>query len=324
MNKYLEGYNMDKVVFQSVVRKFEEARDKESNLLNMSGIIISQGTNIFKHKFKNEDVLNDLRSISKPIISMALGIAIENGLQLNGQPVTLDTKIYPFFKDKVNITNTNNIDKLEDVTLRHVLSHTIGYADGLLFSKDIKERDPFTLLDYVFNYDIVYEPGERFVYSNVGPYIISALIQEELGINLSEWVNELLFKKINIINFEWKNYGKYCAGASGLKISIDDLHKIGLILIDNGKYEGQQIVPQYWIEMMRKVQVLTPTMYDETRVFPKYGYGFYLYICKNGNYYCDGTDGQYLIILPHKGIVITTFGYQSDMKPITECFRELL
>ena len=89
-------------------------------------------------------------------------------------------------------------------------------------------------------------------------------------------------------------------------------------------FEGKQLVPKDWVEAMTKVQVPTPMMYDEKRVFPKYGYGFYIYICKNGNYYIDGTDGQYLIVLKDKGILITTFGHQPDMKPITECFRELL
>jgi CubicO group peptidase (beta-lactamase class C family) len=315
---------MDKYIFDSVVKKLQEARDKEGNLLNMDSIMISQGTDVFKHKFKNEDTLNDLRSISKPIIGLALGIAIENGLKLNGVPLTLDTKIFPFFKNRVKITNEKNIDKLEKVTLKHVLTHTIGYAEGLLFSKDIKEIDPFTLLDYVFNYKITYEPGECFVYSNVGPYILSALIQEEIGLNLSEWVNQILFQKIGIKKFEWKNYGKYCAGATGLKISHDDLHKIGQILLEKGVYEGKQLVSRQWVESMTVVQIPTPTMYDEKRVFPKYGYGFYIYICKNGNYYIDGTDGQYLIVLKDKGILITTFGHQSDMKPITECFKELI
>lgn len=314
---------MDKSLFQSIIKKIEETRDKDGNLLNMDSIYISQDSHTFAHNFKDENILNDLRSISKPIISMALGIAIENGLQLNGQSIDLDTKIYPFFKDRVNISNMKNIEKLKRVTIKHVLTHSIGYADGLLFSKDIKDKDPFTLLDFVFNYDIVYEPGEFFVYSNVGPYIISALIHEELGVNLADWINDILFKKIDIQQFEWKNYGKYCVGASGLKISHENLHKIGLILKNKGTYKGKQILPKKWIELMTKLQIHTPTMYDEKRVFPKYGYGFYLYICKNGDYYCDGTDGQYLIVSPKKDLLITTFGHQSDMKPITECFREL-
>ena len=311
-------------MFQSVVKKLQEAKDKEGNLLNMDSIIISQGTDVFKHKFKNDNTLNDLRSISKPIIGLALGIAIEDGFKIGGETINIDTKIFPFFKDRIKITNKKNIAKLEKVTLKHVLTHTIGYADGLLFSKDIKDKDPYTLLDFVFNYDIIYEPGDCFVYSNVGPYILSALIQEEVGVNLSEWVRQMLFKKIGIKNFEWKNYGKYCAGATGLKLLHEDLHKVGEILLNNGKYAGRQLVPQHWIESMTKIQVLTPTMYDEKRVFPKYGYGFYIFICKSGNYYIDGTDGQYLIVLPAKGILITTFGHQSDMKPITECFKELL
>lgn len=315
---------MDKYIFESVVKKLQEAKDKEGNLLNMDSIMISQGAVVFKHKFKSEETLNDLRSISKPIIGLALGMAIEDGLKLNNEKLTLDTKIFPFFKNRVKVTNEKNIEKLEKVTLKHVLTHTIGYAEGLLFSKDIKERDPFTLLDYVFNYDITHEPGECFVYSNVGPYILSALIQEELDLNLSDWINEKLFQKIGITKYEWKNYGNYCAGATGLRISHDDLHKVGQILLDKGMFEGKQLVPKEWVEAMTQIQVLTPTMYDEKRVFPKYGYGFYIYICKNGNYYIDGTDGQYLIVLKDKGTLITTFGHQPDMKPITECFRELL
>lgn len=315
---------MDKNIFQSVVRKFQETKDKDGNFLNMDSIMISQGSDIYRHNFKEDIVLNDLRSLSKPIISLAIGMAMEKGLRLRGEALTLETKIFPFFRDTIKITNDKNIEKLEKVTLNHLLTHTMGYADGLMFSKEIKDKDPFTLLDYVFNYDIIHEPGECFVYSNVGPYILSALIQEELEMNLSEWVNLTLFQKIGIKNFEWKNYGKYCAGATGLRISHDDLHKVGQILLDKGIYEGQQLVPKDWVEQMTTVQVLTPTMYDEKRVFPKYGYGFYIYICKNGSYYIDGTEGQYLIVLPEKEMLITTSGHQSDMRPITECLRELL
>lgn len=315
---------MDKNIFQSVIDRFLDAKDKDGNSLQMDSIIISQGESVFKHKFRDEDSLNDLRSLSKPIIALTLGIAMEQGLVLNGEPFLLETRIFPFFKNRTKITNLNNIDKLNRITLRHVLTHTMGYADGLLFSKDIKERDPYTLLDYVFNYDLTHEPGTCFVYSNVGPYILSALIQEELGLSLSEWVRHILFKKIDINRFEWKNYGLYCAGATGLRLSHDDLHKIGDILINKGRYRGEQLVSKDWVEAMTSVQVLTPTMYDMKRVFPKYGYGFYIYICENGSYYIDGTDGQYLIVLPMKNILITTFGHQSDMRPITECLRVLL
>lgn len=322
---------MNNAVFNSIVKKLETTKDKDGNILNMDSIIISEGGYFFKnkyttykHKFKSDNKLNEIRSISKPIVSMAVGIAIDNGLQLRKQKLGLETNIWQFLDGKVKITNTKNQDKLRRIKLKHLLTHTYGFDTGLMFSKDIKDIDPYSLLEYVFNHDIVYEPGEHFVYSNVGPYVISAIIQEELGLNLSEFVKRVLFQKIGITNFEWKNYGKYCAGSSGLKLSNEDMHKIGLILLQDGKYNGKQIVSKGWIEQMRKPQVLTPSMYDEKRVFPKYAYGYNIWVCKNGNYYCDGTDGQYLIVLPKKRIVITTFGHQSDMKPITECLKELL
>jgi len=321
---------------KSVVGKLQIARDKKGNLLNMDSIIISQGFEKFKHNFNDKDVQNDLRSLCKPIISISIGIAIENGLKLNGEFMSLETKIFPFFKDFVKINNSENIEKWEQVTLRHVLTHSIGFSDGLMFSKQIKEKKPGTLLDYIFNTDIVNEPGSTFVYSNVGPYLISVFIQEQLGVNLSEWINQILFQKIGITVWEWKNYGKYCAAATGLKLFHEDLHKIGEILLNKGLYNGKKIVSSDWIEQMTSRQISTyggehpngqrvgSIVYDPKRVFPKWGYGFFVYICENDNYYIDGSDGQYIIILKNREMLITTFGHQSDMKPITECMRELL
>lgn len=319
---------MDEQLFQRIVRQFETKTDKDGNQLKMDSIIISQGNKVFRHSFNEEygleNGLNDLRSISKPMVSLALGIAMSSGLTINGIPLTLETKIWQFFEGKIRITNEANLPKLHRVTLYHLLTHTIGYKDGILFTKDIKDRDKDTLLDYLFNYDIVYEPGEHFEYSNAGPYMISAMIQEYLGINLADWVDKLLFSKLGILNYEWKNYGKYCAASSGLRMSNESLHKIARLLLNDGKHDNVQLVPKSWIDEMRHPQVLTPNMYDEKRVFPKYAYGYCLWVCKNGIYYCDGTDGQYMIVLPDKGIAVTTFGHQSDMKPITECLRELL
>jgi CubicO group peptidase (beta-lactamase class C family) len=316
---------VDEQLFASIVRSFETATDKEGKRLNMDSIIISQGEQIYTHYFKTTDEMNDIRSVSKPILGIALGIAMERELTIRNKILTLDTLVWPFFESKVQITNQRNIPKLGRVKLRHLLNHTIGHEVGLMFSKDIRDRDPETLLDYIWNTEIVYEPGEHFFYSNAGPFLISAIVQEELGVNLSAWINDLVFRPLGIENFEWKNYGKYCAASSGLRISNRDLHKIGRVFVENGRYAGGQLVPQRWLNLMRSPQVATPTyLYDETRVFPKYAYGYYLWICRDGSYYCDGTDGQYLIVLPRIDVVITTFGHQSDMKPITECLRPLL
>lgn len=318
------GVRVDKTLFEVVVNALESATDKNGKRLNMDSIIISQDEQTFAHYFTSEGAMNDLRSLSKPILCLALGIAINKGLELRGAKLGLDTLIWPFFKDRVALTNVSNKERLKRVKLRHLLNHTVGYDIGLMFSKDVKERDPNTLLDYIFNTEIAHEPGEHFVYSNVGPYVISALIQEETGSSLSSWVANLLFARLGIVDYAWSNYGQYCAASSGLKLLHADLHKIARLFVNSGRYGSEQVVPEHWINLMRTPQIVTPTMYDEKRVFPKYAYGYYLWICKDGRYYCDGTDGQYFIILPKPGIVITTFGHQPDMKPITQCLIALL
>jgi len=181
----------------------------------------------------------------------------------------------------------------------------MGYDTGFLFIKEVRSRDEYSLLDYIFNRNIIYEPGEHFAYTNVGPYLISAMIHEELGENYSDFVNRKLFQKIDITDYEWTNYGKYCAGATGLKLSIDDLHKLGLIWKQNGKYNGIQVVPKSWIEQMKTPQVTVPALSVDKRILPMDDYGYYLWLSKDGNYFCYGTDGQYVVVSPEKDMVIS-------------------
>ena len=67
-----------------------------------------------------------------------------------------------------------------------------------------------------------------------------------------------------------------------------------------GKLNGAVIVSREWIERMSTPISRTPGMYDERRVFPKFAYGIALWICESGTFYCDGTNGQYLIVVPER------------------------
>lgn len=312
------------LLFEEVVENFRNIKDSNNKKLNMISFNVSQGNTYFSYSFKKKDELIDIRSICKTFLCVALGIGIDEGISIKGKKLTLGTKVWEFFENKVNLINKKNISYLEQITLKHLLTHTIGFSKGLMFSKDIKNRDPEKLLDYIFNSDIVFEPGTKYVYSNVGPYLISIMIQDEFGINFSEWTYDKLFSKIDIDNYFWKNYGRYCAGCTGLKIKSEDLHKLGLLFSNNGVYNDYKVVSKGWLDKMRSKQIITPDKYDKTRVFPKYAYGFFIVVCKNGIYYSDGKNGQYLIIIPENNMVISTLADQEDNRPITEAMRPLL
>ncbi|WP_316186255.1 MULTISPECIES: serine hydrolase domain-containing protein [unclassified Bradyrhizobium] len=315
---------IDSQVFADIVAKLKAAADKSGNNLKMDSLSISCGAKEFHYDFGAEEARADLRSVSKPILCMALGTALAKGLVAGGEKLTLETKVWPIFENMVALSNTSNLANLRKLRLKHLLNNTIGHHEGMMFRKDIEGRDESRLLDYIFNSDIPHEPGTYFVYSNAGPYLISALIQRATGSLASELVRKLIFDKLGIQNFSWKMLGEFCAGCTGLVLANRDLNLIGRVLADDGQFRGAQIVPASWVRDMKSVFVKTPTMHDPKRAFPKYGYGHYLWKTEDGAAYCDGTDGQYLILLKDGATVISTLGHQPDMKPITECFRGLL
>jgi CubicO group peptidase (beta-lactamase class C family) len=310
--------------FHQIIASLEAARDEGNQPLKMDSLMITKGNDTFVHHWSARHKMKDLRSLTKPILCMALGIALENGLNLRGERIDLNTRIWPFLEDRVKITNCRNAPLLKKVTLRHLLTHTIGFDHGFMFREDVKQRDQNSLLEYIFNTSIVHEPGAHFVYSNTGPYIISAWIQNELGIDLASWIAPLLFDPLFISEFSWNKYGPYRAGCTGLHLSHEDLHKLGKLFLTGGVHNGKQVVPFRWLDSMKTLHIERPVTFQGAPALPKYGYGFYLWLCESGTFYCDGTDGQYLIVIPHKNTLITTFGNQPDMKPITECFRPLL
>lgn len=315
---------MNRTLFNQTIEKINTIKDNEGKNLSIKSIYISFDGDMHSHHFVDADQKYNLRSACKVLIALAIGIAIDEKMIVNGEPLSLETYIWPTLQGIEKIVNLNNLEKLKKMKLKHLLTHTMGYNVKLLKSKDIKGMNYYDLLDYTLNYDLVYEPGEYFLYSNAGPYVISAFFQENFRQNISDFINDKIFKKINILNYEWINYGKYCAASTGLYLRNYDLHKVGLLLLNQGVYNDQQIVSANWIKQQTSPQVVTPEMYDEKRVFPKYAYGYLMWVCKDGSCYVDGTDGQYLIVIPRKKIVITTIADQKDMKPITRCFDHLL
>ena len=114
-------------------------------------------------------------------------------------------------------------------------------------------------------------------------------------------------------------------GTTGLKLLPSDLHKIGKVMRDNGEYNNKQIVPRYWINDMKTLKSLTPNDYVEERLINKYGHGYTLWLCKKGIYFHDGKDGQYVIIVPNKDMVITiTANDEEHRHDILENLRYLI
>ena len=290
---------------------------EKENGLNIDSIFIEQKDqkDIIFYK---EESLHELRSCAKLLVAMAVGIAIEKKM------FNLDTLIYPAIKNVVNIKNKDNLEKIKKWTIRNLLTHTTGYEEQMMSERYIENIDKNDLLNYALNYDIPYKVGERFAYNNVEPFIISVFFQEQFGINLRDFINENIFLKLNIKEFEWENYGKYCPGATGLYLKHSDFHKIGELLLNDGLYNNEKVVSENWIKEICKMQLETPSIYKKDRVLPKLGVGYYTFISRDGYIFIDGSNGQYIIVNKDKNLLISILSNEKKMKLVTEILRDLL
>ncbi len=287
--------------------------------LNIDSIFLEKDGEVDK-VFYNDECLHELRSCSKLLVAMAIGIAIDKGM------FSLDTLVYPIIKNVVYIKNKKNIEKISKWNIRTLLTHTTGYEEIIMSAKEIKEKqlDTSNIINYALNVDIPYEVGERFAYNNVEPFILSVFFQEKFGINLSEFIKDNIFDKLDIKKYKWDNYGKYCPGCTGLFLKHSDFHKIGKLLLNDGKYNDIQVIPEDWINEMCKIQFETPEICKKERVLPKYGVGYFTFISRDGIVFRDGSNGQNIIIDKNKNLLITIMSTEPNMKNVTEVLRNLI
>lgn len=315
---------------------------KENNIL-VDSIIITKNDSYDYYYFngkdpkdKSNDEPHSVRSISKTVSCLGAFVAIEEGLY------GLETNILQFF-DREKITNTNNIPFLEEMKIKHLMKLTIGQEKGLMFSKDIKVMPEDTdFIYYILNYDIKHRPENEFddkivssfVYNNAATYLLCAITQKLTGEYFRDWIQHALFEKMDdeVKLGEWEMKQGVCLGASGLSLRNEDMHKIALLLLNNGNYKGQQLIMPEHIKEMHTPQVFTANLPDyvkkQGRCINKMAYGYGLWICGNGSeiypkthYFCDGTDGQLLIVSPKDKMAITILSHQKDMEPIYEALN---
>ncbi len=295
---------------KTVFNKFNENVHIDSIMIKNNGAICS--------KFYKEDSLHEMRSISKVLIALAYGIVLDRNL------INLETEVYPIIKDIVNLENKQNLEKIKQWKIKHLLTYSCGYEDQMFSERFIEGLDPKTYLDYVVNYNLVYNPGEKYVYNNADIFLLSVCFQEKFKENIKDFIKREIFEPLNITKFEWQNYDKYCPGGTGLYITHKDLFKIGELLLNKGKFNNKQLVSTKYIEAMCSTQIETPYAAKPERVLPKYGVGYVMHISRDGYVFKDGSRGQYLIFNFEKNFLITILSTESDMSCVTEILRDVL
>lgn len=315
---------MNQESFRKIVKRFEATRDENGIVLNMHYLSIKQGDDIYSHRFKEKDSPSDIRSISKTVLTMVAIIVMDLSKQGKYPSFDWDTNVFPILSNTVNLTNKENKVKLDQIKVKHLLNHTVGYDKVLLMRNDIVNLDPYTYLDYLINTPIEYDPGKHYLYSNAGFYILSAVLQEFIQEDLLSFIHRHLFKPLNIKNYRWEKYGIYLAGATRLWMCPDDLLKLGTTLLNKGLYNGKRIVSSEGIEKMLEITHRTNDVDTSNAIFRKYAYGSGIWLSKGTIFFGNGTDGQNLIIIPEKNSIVVTLASQKNVGVLEKLINEII
>lgn len=316
---------MNEKTFLEIVKKFVLAKDRNQQTLNMHSLLIKRDDEVYLHYFNEQKKMSDIRSISKTVLTLVTGMVIKQAQEGKYPSFHEHTYIYPFIKDKFVVKNRRNIPFLKQIQVKHLLNHTIGYDQVLLMRQNIMDMDPYTYVDILINEPIQYRPGEHYLYSNAGFYLLSVVLQEFLQEDLLTFIRRELFSPLQMKHYKWEKYGNYLAGATRLWLYPEDLLKIGELLLKQGTFNGQQFIPEKWIEKMT-----TPTIYPTNvdtpdRLFRRFAYGYGIWLAKEkGIYFGHGTDGQTLVIIPDQNMIIITLAEQKDMEPIEKIINKII
>lgn len=246
----------------------------------------------------------DIRSAGKSITSLLLGVAMEEGLV-----ESLDQDIYSFFP-KEKYPNIHEDYK------RIRLSHVLDMASGLDADTDRSETPGHAVnwsgteewVQYILTIPLADKPGEKWVYADINAAIVGAIIEEKSGMSLRDFATEKVFKPLGIKQFYWyTNNANQTVAAGTLYLSTLDFAKLGTLIVNEGKWGGEQIVQAGYIRKLiaRKTYDLT----DYWSLTDAYGMLWYKKAQTiNGKTYdylwASGRGGNQLIAIPEENMVI--------------------
>jgi CubicO group peptidase (beta-lactamase class C family) len=248
--------------------------------------------------------VHDMASVGKSITTTLIGIAIDQG------KLKFDDPMLSFFPD-IKITNPDS--RIEKVTVRDLAMMANGLESTGL------EQDEHTLavmeasddwLKNAIDRKMVSKPGTRFVYDSPGMHILSGILQNTTGMTELEFGRQNLFSPLGIKDVIWPNDPQgYTHGFGNICLHPRDAAKIGYLWLNQGVWDGKQIVSKQWVQETSKTQI-------NTGLGDNYSYGWWISE-ENGSVsavFAQGRGGQYIQLIPSLNIiiVITASGMDID------------
>jgi CubicO group peptidase (beta-lactamase class C family) len=305
----------------------------EDTSLDVHSVIIVRNGYLLTEEFLYDSQLRDTKtyyggstlhaqySTTKSLMALLIGIAIEEGYLSN-----ISQTLYEFFADTWNPSFTDSEQK-KNITIEQLLTMNAGFIGMLNFAYPSGS----TAFDDCVNWALAdlpleFTPGEEggFEYSNDGPNLLSAIITNVTGQTSADFVQEHLFNHMGITEAEWDWWADtkgISFGGYGFECSPRVQAKLGLLCLNNGTWNGTQLIPSDWVREATTYKVDGRWVYSPPSKYFNYGYLFYTNDSHEG-YHTSGAYGQSIFINPEYDIVVAYTGGLSGAYDLT--YRHLI
>ncbi len=278
-------------------------------------MFLRQGKVIYESYFApyEKGERHSLFSVSKSFTAIAVLFAVQEGL------LGLEDRVVSFFPDKLPSPPCPNMAAM---TVRHLMMMAPGFSAAPHDFKyphldDVVNDFPYSYENFAYQPQtdwagdflhkyVEHAPGERFLYCSACTYMLSAILQRVSGQNLLEFLRPRLFEPLKIADAAWQKCPEgVCTGGWGLSLCAESLAKFAQFMLDEGRWQGRQLLEAQYIRQMSQCQILIHT---PGRKQPEQ-FGYQVWVeGEQGIYSGVGAFGQAYVVFPEQQAVAVLLG----------------
>jgi CubicO group peptidase (beta-lactamase class C family) len=287
----------------------EAGRIVASEMPDVTGLlVIRHGYVVHEEYFGGEYGRNDpvkIRSITKSVVGTLIGIALaEKKLE------SLDQTIGELIPDRIPSTADSGTP---GITLGHLLTMTSGWEwdIGSDYQRLIASRNWAAL---TLSLPIAFEPGTFYAYNTGGSHLLSVILAKATGQDTADYAQEKVFDPLGIARPTWqRSPQKETVGGFGLELTPRDLAKLGHLYLNDGQWEGKQIVPADYVRAATSYQSAGDSTGGAS-------YGYQWWVDQVGGlplFFGLGFGGQFLYVVPALDLIAVVVAGFETPPPVT-------
>jgi len=266
-----------------------------------------------------------LQSVTKSYTSALVGIALEQGYLSS-----VDQKMLDFFPE---VADQITDPRKEQITIRELLQMRSGYpweeTDPALWDGLLSGHYP----PLIEEFPLIADPGTEFNYSNLSSNWLGIIVDRATGTNLKAYAEENLFSPLGVEAGEWGTDAEgHNNGCGDLHLTARDAAKFGLLYLNDGEYEGNQVIPANWVHdslqrYSEDINVTGGFPANWGLSFRDVGYGYQWWSARVGEHHFDlawGHGGQLIVLVDEFDMVIVVTAYPFYLEHTSESWKHEL